>query len=514
MWLGKDRNKRTTPVEVKWVKHVHALGIFFSYDTDSVILKNFSDRAKEFKRILDMWLQRDLSLIGKIIILKSLAFSKVIYQCGVMTTPTDFIETITEMAYNFIWNNKPDKIKRQTLIAEYEKGGLKMLDICSFLKAQKAMWVKRYMTPDKARWKAAPTFYLNEFLGTDTFKCNLDCKKKPTNFPHFYWQVMVSWFEIKQITDSREKKPMDVRKECLWLNQYIKVNKQVVKWNDWHSKGINIINDIIDENGSFLSVGSLEAKYGIKCDPLKYNALKDAIPVGWRRLLKREKINQNMVSFCDEIRIKVGKKGKYLKNITNKDLYWILISKKRKNPNFMIKLQAELGIVEGEWGDIFKIPRCISNTKIRAFQYKLLFGLLPCNLYLNRIDKSDTNKCGECNELDDTAHYLFECPLVIPFWNNFMDWWNAMTNSVIYLDKRSALTGFIGPQEIFNTLNACLLLAKWHVYKRKLDESEVFFHNYLCDLKYNLDTEKTIALRNDKITRYTQVWQIVEDYIT
>jgi hypothetical protein len=89
MWLGKDRNRTTTPVDVKWVKQVHALGIFFSYDTDLVIQKNFMDRAKEFKRILDMWLQRDLSLIGKITILKSLAFSKVIYQCGVMTTPTN-----------------------------------------------------------------------------------------------------------------------------------------------------------------------------------------------------------------------------------------------------------------------------------------------------------------------------------------------------------------------------------------------------------------------------------------
>jgi uncharacterized membrane protein len=145
---------------VKWVKQVHALGIFFSYDTDSVIQKNFMDRAKEFKRILDMWSQRDLSLIGKITILKSLAFSKVIYQCGVMSTPTTFIELIVDIAYQFIWHNKPDKIKRQTLIAEYEKGGLKMIDICSFLKAQKAMWVKRFMTQDQASWKAAPNLYL------------------------------------------------------------------------------------------------------------------------------------------------------------------------------------------------------------------------------------------------------------------------------------------------------------------------------------------------------------------
>jgi hypothetical protein len=158
MWLGKDRNSPQTPLGIKWVKDVHSLGIFFSYNTDSVIQKNVDDRAKEFKRILDMWMQRDLSLIGKITILKSLAFSKVIYQCGVMDFKTEFKEKIIEIAYNFIWHNKPEKIKRLTLIAEYEKGGLKMLDIDSFLKAQKAMWVKRLQTQ---KWQAGKPLHFS-----------------------------------------------------------------------------------------------------------------------------------------------------------------------------------------------------------------------------------------------------------------------------------------------------------------------------------------------------------------
>jgi hypothetical protein len=370
------------------------------------------------------------------------------------------------------------------------------------------------MTGDKASWKAGPTFYLNEFLGTDTFRCNIECKTKPKNFPHFYWQVMTSWFEIKKITEACEKTPVEVRRECLWLNQYIKINKQVVKWNEWLSKGINTINDITDDSGTFLTKTNLDLKFGINCDPLRYITLKDAIPSGWRRLLKRKKLDTDAISFNDDIRVKIGKQGKKLKDVTNKELYWALISKIRIKPIFMEKLQAELGIAKEEWEDIFMIPACILNTKIRVFQYKLLFGLLPCNLYLNRIQRSDTNKCGKCNELDDTPHYIFECPYVVPFWNNFMNWWNAMTNSVIFLDKRSALTGFIGLHDIFHTLNACLLLAKWHVYKCKLDESEVFFHNFLCDLKYSLDMEKSIALRNNTLLKYTQRWQIVEDYIT
>jgi hypothetical protein len=94
------------------VKEVHSLGIFFSYDTDSVVQKNFMDRAKEFKRILDLWRQRDLSLIGRITVLKSLAFSKIIYQCGMITSPPDFIDHINELAFNFVWNDKPNKVKK------------------------------------------------------------------------------------------------------------------------------------------------------------------------------------------------------------------------------------------------------------------------------------------------------------------------------------------------------------------------------------------------------------------
>ena len=77
MWLGTQRNSTNTPLDLKWVKENKSLGIFFSYNTDYK-QKNFTDKSKAFKRLLDMWSQRDLSLLGKITILKSLAFSMVI----------------------------------------------------------------------------------------------------------------------------------------------------------------------------------------------------------------------------------------------------------------------------------------------------------------------------------------------------------------------------------------------------------------------------------------------------
>jgi hypothetical protein len=79
-----------------------------------------------------------------------LAFSKLIYQCGVTTPPQKFVEHITDLAETILWNNKPDKVKRKTQISDYQHSGLNMLDITSFIKAQTVMWLKRFLTPNKA----------------------------------------------------------------------------------------------------------------------------------------------------------------------------------------------------------------------------------------------------------------------------------------------------------------------------------------------------------------------------
>jgi hypothetical protein len=223
------------------------------------------------------------------------------------------------------------------------------------------------------------------------------------------------------------------------------------------------------------------------------------------------KFPQNSISFDEDTYLKIGNKDCNVKKLTNKGLYWCLINKIMIKPIFIEKLQQELGI---ETETIFTIPRVIQNTKIRAFQYKLMFSLLPCNLYLWRISKSDTKMCKDCGKLDDTAHFLFECPCVVPFWNSFMRWWNNMTDKKLFLDKRSALTGFMGKIDNIQTLNACLLFAKWHVYQCKLNASEVFYYKFLGELKYTLDIERIIAIKTDKLRQYNAKWEMVENYIT
>jgi hypothetical protein len=513
MWLGKDMNNRATPLEIKWVKQIHSLGIFFSYNTDYVMQKNFMDRAKEFKQILDMWSQRDLSLIGKITILKSLAFSKIIYQCGVFTSPPNFVEQINDIAYKFIWNNKPDKVKRMTIIADYEKGGLKMLDINSFLKAQKVMWVKRLMSPEQGSWKALPTLFLNDFMGINTFKCNITCKTKPTNFPGFYWQIIKSWFEFKNYTDNYNT-AFDIRRQTLWLNKSIKLKNKELLWTEWNEKGINIIHDILNKEGNFLTHRQLEEKYMIKCNFMKYNTLKDAIPTAWRKILKNTKVAETAISFTEQIHLTIGKSQIPLSKLTNKDVYKVLVNEIRIKAITLDRLKIKYKLDEKQCQEMFLISRVIRNTKIWAFQYKILLNLIPCNKYLNRIQRSDTNKCRLCKELDDITHYFYGCNQNKQFWTSLETWWTNTTGTKIKLNEQDIMIGRIENKKTFESLNASLLLAKWYIYKCRLAEEDVFFYRFLCDLKFFLIIEKTISIEQGKIELYNKRWQDIEDHLT
>jgi hypothetical protein len=339
------------------------------------------------------------------------------------------------------------------------------------------------------------------------------CKTKPAGFPGFYWQILQAWFEVKTLLGI-EVTPANIRRECLWLNENIKSANKVLFWKDWHEKGINIIHDIINEDGNFLNNEDIERKYNLKCSVLKYNKLKDAIPKNWRKVVKTVKISRNDISFEDQIFLKINKIPKSLKNITNKDIYWIFVKSRQIKAVIIEKLEHSLGIKREQWKTIFLIPKVVKNTKIKTFQYKVLFNLIPCNLYLNRIQKSDTDKCDKCGKLDDEIHYFYECNQMMIFWSSFNRWWENMMDQKIYLDQKTILVGSIEPNDNFESLNACLLIAKWHIYKNKLNNDDIFFYKFLCELKYALMIEKNIALRNNRLPKYNEIWQKIENNLT
>ena len=118
------------------------LGVWISTDPNIALNLNYREKADKIRNVLSCWRYRRLTLMGKTLVIKNLATSQLTYILAPLATNHEIIREINDLFYSYLWNNKGDKIKRSVIISEYEKGGLKMVDIATFNKSLKTTWIK------------------------------------------------------------------------------------------------------------------------------------------------------------------------------------------------------------------------------------------------------------------------------------------------------------------------------------------------------------------------------------
>ena len=126
----------------KVVEMIKILGIYFCMDPQSQERVNYKEILSKIKKLLTWWKQRDLTLMGKVQLVNNFVISKLIYASSLTPVPSWAFEKINNLIFDFLWNGK-DKIKRDVIILNYNKRGLKMTDFKLFIRAQRIMWVKR-----------------------------------------------------------------------------------------------------------------------------------------------------------------------------------------------------------------------------------------------------------------------------------------------------------------------------------------------------------------------------------
>jgi len=101
---------------------------------------------KKIKNTINLWKSRGLSIFGKVNIIKTLLFPKMIYPSLVICT---LYEVIKEFKSHFLilWNGN-NKVIRLSTFAPYDQGGLKMLDYDNMVKALRLSWLKRIVDPN------------------------------------------------------------------------------------------------------------------------------------------------------------------------------------------------------------------------------------------------------------------------------------------------------------------------------------------------------------------------------
>ena len=155
------------------------------------------------------------------------------------------------MFYNFVWCDKPDKIKRNIIINKIDEGGLAFPHIRSFSHSLKMTWIKKLLDSDKfAPWKTLALNNFENFGGNNIWHLHKEGLLKLSNKMNRFWKcVFKSWSQL----DSKEVlTPEDILSEPLYYNNNIKINNNIFFYKELCKKCIFFINDLIDDNGSYI----------------------------------------------------------------------------------------------------------------------------------------------------------------------------------------------------------------------------------------------------------------------
>lgn len=503
MRLGSRTKQTENGFGLKWSGKVKSLGIVFEKDNEKMIINNFEARIKKMITILNIWYQRDLSLKGKISIIKSLIMPQILYVASVLEVPEWAVNKIKNIILEFIWSKKPAKVKYTTIIGKIEKGGLKLPDIDSMVRAIKCVWMKRLIDESDGSWKTYIKSFFKEGNITDFIQYRYEYNDIDQTMPLFYKQIFISYMEIQKEPTTYD----EIQREIIWNNRFIKIDNKKIQYKEWIEKGIFFINDIIDNVGNLLQEDELCNRYQIRnLNFLTYFSLRSAIPYQWKQTL-RNKPKSNSDHFIKEPSITIGNQCIRVEYLTCANIYWKYIDMKYQQPTCWTRWANIYNKQSDYWPAIYKLPYKISReTKLQTFQYKIINRIFACNQKLEKWKIKESNICSFCNHEDDIEHYFIACIKCIPFWNSFKRWWKYYFEDELLLNNTDIIFGNISFPK---TLNYCILLAKWFIFRQKhynRDSDNIFFPLYLLELKHKLIVEKHIAVKNKTTHVFNQTW--------
>ena len=331
-----------------------------------------------------MWKKRELSIFGKILIIKTLAISKITFLLLNLIPPNDIIKKIKTLLFNFIWG-KRDRIKRHILRQDIIHGGVNMLDIETYCLALSASWVPQIINSQQNNWSFYGKQYLRSF--DDISKLNYTDSlvfEKLNSLPSFYKNIIISFCKVNQT-----EKPVsrdEILNTYIWGNKWISYEtaskKHVIYFKSWIESGIIYVKDIK------VTQGSIDERYIYNKLRTKNNYLAEIFTL-------KKALQTYLSTILENIPIE------RLENATQN----------QENDRIIPLLRCL------EFSTIYqKKILDIKENKLAEFNYKVLHNILPCgvNLYMWRI--IDTKKCDICNIDEDISHLLYNCEIANSIW--------------------------------------------------------------------------------------------------
>ena len=189
--------------------------------------------------------------MGKITVIKTLALP-ILVQCFTLLPypPDHIIKSLQNIFYAFnIWNGKTDKIKRSTLICEIIKWWFKNAPYSVLYSCFKGILDQENFRPHEPGPLEGAN--IRPFRCIWRRKTPSRLKQLANKFNSFWRDVILHYASIR---DNPSTAPEEILSQPLWLNSEIKIGGKPVLYQHWAKADVFFINDLLKNEGGFLSL--------------------------------------------------------------------------------------------------------------------------------------------------------------------------------------------------------------------------------------------------------------------
>ena len=510
IWIGSQKGSHFYPYSengLTWKNDTFkTLGITFSLVVNRLFDLNYKPKLKNIDNTLNCWRARNLSLVGKICVVKTLLLPQLLYYFSVLCIkiPKSFFKQLNTMFYKFIWNGGNDRVKRQLMCNDFSLAGLRMIDPYTFSLAQKMSWVKMLLDDNyDSLWKTIERSIIDNFNDRRDILWKANAPEKVLNnlSSSQLAESFRTWYIFR---DNFVKSEFDQSYasigscQCIWYNKNVRSkSKQYFVYQDWLDKGIVYIDDLLNppHPGNKL-FEELVLDYNVSSrDRRKYNFLMKNIPNDWFVI---SELNHD--TLFEKIRSKLFNTKK-----TPKYAYTILLQtcapeKKMAFWNDIHQDQNQLN-----WDKIHTNNfKCTINTRIRSFYFKLFHKAIALNNFLYKIKRRDSPNCSFCKNAPENYMHLFvDCHVVQPIWEETLKIINQKTKKNMVVSMFEKMFGLA--QDKF--LTYLFLLLKYYIYICKFQSKMPNLQGFKAYTKIHKDVEYRIAKKNNKLTSHYHKWK-------
>ena len=498
--IGNRHGYTETDSHLKWCKEgIKITGIYFTYDKELKYKCNFSRVLENLKSQLNIWKSRNLSLIGKIQIIKTFAISQVMFVTNMLAVPKAFVTDLNKIMFNYVWNGK-DKVKRCHLVGDYHEGGLKMVDLEIKIRTQRVIWVKRLLDDSENPWKYLPTILLDKLGGKDILRgCPDICTIKKSNLTEFYKECLIAWsLYKKQITSETT---VEILQHFLFNNEYIKTSNKCIFGNRLFSCGIRFLHNLYNlSEGRLYTWAELVAEGVPKAAYLEWRSVMSILPKPWKTLDSTgiTEIDINM-HFISKMRL-----------ISSKKVYSIFIEDITVSSTSENTLQVICENNNLDWEHYYAIPfSCTIESKARSFQYRINHNIYFTNEKLFKIQMVQSPMCSFCrNDIETLRHLFVECLETQLFWKDFIACWGGILN-IESLRVDEILLGYLKDKACYKLINHLLIISKQHISYVRWKDRKPNFTEFRQRVKYIERLEYNIAVSKRKLPQHVKKWSLI-----